>query len=671
MILTDKDIIIDVETFSMAVLDVVGTYKYALDPSTELLLFSYAFGNDIDTVYTVDLTKGERIPDHIMRALTNGHYRKHAHNAVFEILILHKCLNVPLIPEQWYCSMAAVAFCGLELSLENSARTLAHGVSKQKKGKDLIKLFSCPDKDGKRTYNDFSMMTEWLDFIEYNQYDVRTEAYNLLCLPELPEIFSSGTERDMWIIDFWVNTNGLKVNLQLARNADFFCDKEDEELLETISHVGIKNPNSRKQVLDWLNSFGYNYTSLKAENYDAYIEQADDELVKEVLNVKQNLSLTSASKFKKYVDTALKDRIYGTLQYYGAVRTGRWSGRGVQVQNLKRNEMPMEHLMLLRQLVLSGDYYSTKMYFGNVKSNITELGRTVIEPETGNVFLSSDFSAIEARVTAWIAGEQWRIDVFNSHGKIYEASAAMMFKMRVEDIAKGSLERIKGKYAELALGFGGWVGAFKRFGADKYMSDKEILDTAKAWRKANPNIVAMWADVNECAVGAVRDFFDAQQGNAEYPDYVEYHGSIRTTKFGVSYQVIQYYGRRWLTCKLLSGRRLMYFDPRLVIDSRNNLSFTYRRMSNEQSTWFGMIVENVVQAIARDLLVVKMVKLYRNYGLIPALHVHDEIVIESKEEYKQELSTLLNNTMSEPVEWAQGLPLKGDTTVLPFYMKGE
>lgn len=655
MKLTNKDIFIDVETYSECDISLAGTYKYAMHPTTKLLLLSFAIGED-STTYTYDVaTLGiGSIPSGFINMLSDPTYRKHAHNAMFEMLVLYNTLNVPIMVEQWYCSMACVAFCGLPLKLEDSANTLAHNVKKLKSGTALIKLFSTPDKNGKRTlWSD--RPREWAEFVAYNVSDVQTEQANILSLPELPEIFEDGIERDMWCMDMRINLRGVGVNTRLAKNADEMCAREDRELIDSVRHLGIDNVNSRKQLLDFLASRGFVVNSLKADDYDTYRAMAiarDDEIIEAVLNVKQSLSLTSASKFQKFVDTETNGRIYGTLQYYGANRTGRWSGRGAQPQNLKRNEMPLEALCTLRTLVLNNDYDSVKMYFGDVKSNIVELCRTVVEPAEGNVFLATDFSAIEARVTAWIADEKWRLDVFNTHGKIYEASAAMMFKMNVEDIKKGSLERIKGKYAELALGFGGWVGAFKRFGADKYMSDKEILDTAKAWREANKNIVAMWADVHENAVSAVRDF-----------------GEAKTTKFGVTYQGIEYNGRRWLQCFLPSGRRLMYYDPKLICDSRNQLSFSYRRMANEQDTWFGMLVENVVQAISRDLLVEKMVRLHRVTRELPVLHVHDEIVIERPAHEAETWKRLLDQVMGEEITWAKGLPLKGDTSILMFYMK--
>jgi len=653
MELTHRDVILDVETYSECDIALAGTYKYAMHPSTQLLLLAYTIGAS-DDVHLIDVaTDGiGAIPQYLIDVLSNPDYRKHAHNAMFEILILHKTLGLPIEPAQWYCSMACVAFCGLPLGLDESTRTLDHSHKKMQTGSALIKKFSCPNKSGTRNLP-HEYPSDWQEFKRYNIEDVKAEQHNLMCLPELPEIFDEGTERDMWVMDMYINLIGVGVNVKLARNADLMCEREDQELIDSVKYLGIDNVNSRKQLLEFLASRGYVFPSLKADDYDAYLDVAkDDEIVTTVLNVKKNLSLTSASKFKKFVDTETNGRIFGTLQYYGANRTGRWSGRGAQPQNLKRNDMPLDELRLLRTLVLQGHYEEVKYYFGDVKANIVELCRTVVEPANGNVFLATDFSAIEARVTAWIAGEQWRIDVFNTHGKIYEASAAMMFKLRIEDIKKGSLERIKGKYAELALGFGGWVGAFKRFGADKFMSDREILDTAKAWRQANPNIVAMWSDVHENAVSAVRDF-----------------GTPYTTKFGVTYQGIEYKGRRWLQCFLLSGRRLMYYDPKLIVSSRNEVTFSYRRMANEQETWFGIMVENVVQAISRDLLVEKMVRLWKATGVLPVLHVHDEILIEQPVQDAQTWKQRLDALMGEEITWAKGLPLKGDTSILEFYMK--
>jgi DNA polymerase bacteriophage-type len=653
MILTDKDIIIDVETSCDIDIKVVGTYKYCLHPSLRLLLLSFSIGDNKE-VWTFDVANGTQLPQWFVDVLFMPEYKKHAHNAIFEILVLQSHLKATLKPEQWYCSMAAVAFCGLPLKLEDSAFTLNHEFKKLAGGSDLIKKFSIPKKDG--TYNTaLNLPQDWSDFIHYNQVDVLTERANLECLPEIPEIFEAGEEREMWVLDYYINSKGLGVDVHLAQNADYMCNKEEEEMLYSIRDVGITNVNSRKQVLEFLQSRGYQCTTLKADDYDKYLSQAEnDEIVTTVLNVKRNLSMSSASKFQKFIDTEVNGKIYGTLQYYAANRTGRWGGRGAQPQNLKRNDMDFEYLTLLRNLVIACDYSGVKEYFGNVKETITELGRTVIIPAEGSELQATDFSAIEARVTAWLAGEQWRLDVFRTHGKIYEASAAMMFKVPIQSIAKNSMERMKGKYAELALGFGGWIGAFKKFGADKFMSDKEMTDVAKAWRKANPKIVEMWMNVEECAVSAVRDF-----------------GTAFTTRCGITYLGVEVNGRRWLTCRLLSGRRLMYYDPKLVAGRNGAMAFSYRRLANEQDTWYGILVENVVQAIARDLLVHKMITLWKEFGIIPVLHVHDEIVTETEKHKSQEMKKVLDYVMGMSVDWAKTLPLKGDTSILPFYMKGE
>lgn len=658
MKLTERDVIIDVETRSALDITSVGTYRYCLDASTRLLLFSFSVGTS-DDVYTFDVANGEQIPQEVLDVLVNPYYKKHAHNAPFEILILHNTLGMPLLYEQWYCSQVAVGYCGIPLSLDDSGSTLNARHHKMSQGKELIKFFSCPRKDN--TFNEpQANQKAWQDFIAYNKGDVLAEKSNLEALPEIPEVFEAGRERDMWLLDQRINCKGIEINAQLAINADAMCEREDVEFVESVKGLGINNPNSRKQVIDFLKERGIHITTLKAEDYDTLLDKAaGDEIATRLIEAKRQLSLSSASKFSAATSMLLNGRAYGTLQYYGAIRTGRWAGRGVQPQNMKRNEMPFEYLSLLRGFVIANDYDSIKMYFGNVKENIVELGRTMLQPSKGNKFASSDFSAIEARVTAWIANEQWRLDVFNTHGKIYEASAARMFKVDVSTITKGSKERIKGKFAELALGFGGWVDAFKRFGAEKFMTDKEMLETAIAWREASPNVVRMWHDTFDCVIQAVKD-----------------EGNPYTTKYGVTYKVevvrdaFNGVERKWLTCLLMSGRRLMYYQPELCI-SRGKLSFKYRRAANEQDTWYGIMVENVVQGIARDLLVEKLLHLDKMYGITPTFHVHDEIVVEAPDDSVENMRQLLNNVMSLEVAWAKGLPLKGDTEVLPFYMKGE
>lgn len=649
MKLLPNDVIIDVETSCDLDISQVGTYKYCTHSSLRLLLVSFTVGTS-DDVFTYDLTV-EALPQQFIDVLNDPHYRKHAHNAVFEILVFQTTLGITIDVRQWYCSMVAVAFCGLPLGLEDSAIALNSKYKKLKQGTSLIKFFSCPTKEG--GYNDPRMYPQkWEEYVIYNKYDVLTEKSNLEALPEIPEVFEEGSERSLWLLDFEINNVGIPVNVKLARNATAFCDKEDVDIYESAKGLGINNPNSRKQVIEFLQSRGIAITSLKADDYDTILTASEgDEIATAVIQAKQTLSLTSASKFQKFSDMEINGRIYGALQFYAAVRTGRWAGRGIQPQNMKRNEMPFESLELLRKFVLNGMYRETKMFFGDVKRNITELTRTIIEPKPDHVFLTTDFSAIEARVTAWIAEEQWRIDVFNTHGKIYEASASQMFKVPMESITKGSMERMKGKYAELALGFGGWVDAFKRFGAEKFMSENEMRETAVKWREASPNVVKMWSDTYECALCAIRD-------NVAY-----------TTKYGAKYELLTTdEGRKWLTCKLPSGRRLFYYEPELCA-SRGKLAFKYRRSANEQDTWYGIMVENVVQALARDLLAYKMLQLRIRNIIVPTFHVHDEIIIEVHKDDAQKYKKILDDIMSEEVPWAKGLPLKGDTSILPFYMK--
>lgn len=682
MILTERDVIIDVETRNKQELTgkkAVGTYKYVYDSSCELVLLSFTYGNlpnEPEYIYTYDLTKGDVIPQWFIDILSNPYYIKHAHNVAFEIGVLHNTLGVEPRIEQWIDDMALVAFCGLPLGLKDSSGTLGHKWGKLTYGDSLVKHYCTLNKNG--VYNDQTSVCKvyetdpttgkkkrepiylgWEHFVWYNKVDVLAEKENILSLPECPELTQEGIERDTFIMDYYINSRGLYINEDLARKADMLCDREDQEMIENFRlnypDVKIKNPNSGDEVKKWLKERGYNVDKLTKDDYEPYLKMTErDEISQIVLNVKKNLSLTSATKFEKFLLTAIGNRIYGTLQYYAANRTGRWGGRGAQPQNLKRNDMDFELLEFLRNCVLRGDYTTIKQVFGSVKENIIELGRTVIEPDKDHVFMPSDFSAIEARVTAWLAGEQWRLDVFNTHGKIYEASASMMFKVPLESIKKGSIERLKGKYAELALGFSGWVGAFYRFGADKFMTESEMTETANAWRKTNKHIVAMWDDIEDTAVRAVTDF-----------------GNPYSTKFGVIYQGVEYNGRYWLTCKLLSGRRLFYYNPRLIKGRGGKQSITYRRNANDQDTWRGMLTENVVQAIARDLLVYKMWYIWKVYGLLPHLHVHDELVYQFHKDVAEQWKPILNGIMAMEVDWAKGLPLKGDTSIIPFYMKPE
>jgi DNA polymerase len=636
---------IDIETYSSVDLRKSGVYRYAESPDFKVLMIAFAYG-------AADVQIVDDAPFDLINALTNPAIIKTAYNANFERVCLSKALGVELPADQWRCTMVHALELGLPGSLDEVAKALGVDQQKDAQGKRLIKKYCVPNRFGQQTLpTDDLIDTDWQAFKEYCMQDVRTE----MAVRKKLEMFPlHDSEWTLWSIDQAINDRGIEIDPVLVANAvnmnDMYCNKLEEEAIRL---TGLSNPNSLQQLKEWFKQAeNIEIDDLKKQTIPELLKDVQSDKAKRMLEIRQELSKTSVKKYDAMWQGKCKDnRLRGLLQFYGAGRTGRWAGRLVQVQNLPANKYV--DINNARHLVRSGDYEMTEMLYDSVPNVLSQLIRTAFIPKPGHRFIVADFSAIEARVIAWLAGEQWRLDVFNTHGKIYEASAAQMFKVPIESIGKGNPLRQKGKIAELALGYQGGVNALIAMGALKMgLDEEELPDIVKAWRKANPAIVKLWARMEEN--------FKLQ---IEYSDDL-WHVPPITYQFKKNIAFIH----------LPSGRRLAYVKPELQRHKRfeGKDEITYMgvdqmtRKWTRLSTYGGKLVENVVQAIARDCLAESLVRLERA-GYRTVMHVHDEVVLEvergvgSVEEVGQ--------IMGESLDWAPGLPLTADAFETDYYRK--
>lgn len=641
---------VDIETYSSTELKTSGVYKYVEAPDFEILLLSYAF--DDEPVQTIDLTK-EKLPQYIIDALLSPTVMKTAYNANFERTCLSKYLNVHLPIDQWRCSSVHALYLGLPGWLDGVAQALKLENQKDSAGKNLINYFSKPCKptkaNGGRTRNMPEHDPEkWAQYIKYNQQDVEVERAVRKVLEKYP---MPESEWRLWFIDQEITDRGVRIDPVLVQHAIECSERHKAKLeAEAVKLTGLENPNSVSQLKEWFEKAeGLEVESLNKKAIPALMKQVESETAERVLELRQELAKTSIRKYQAMERVVGQDgRARGLLQFYGANRTGRWSGRLIQIQNLRRNSLA--DLDLARKLLRAGDYESLELLFESVPDTLSQLIRTAIIPDDGHQFIVADFSSIEARVVAWLAGEKWRMDVFNGHGKIYEASAAQMFRVPIESIDKGSPLRQKGKIAELALGYGGSVGALKAMGAlEMGLAEDELPDLVKTWRAANPNITKFWWDVEAAAHDAVRD------------------GKITTLQYGLTFT----YEAGCLFIKLPSGRRLAYPRPRIETDERfNKPVLTYEGI--EQKLWKRLktygpkLVENIVQAVSRDCLATAIVRLHEaGYRIV--FHVHDEVIAEMP--FGSGSVEEMCEIMSQPISWAPGLPLGADGFECSYYQK--
>lgn len=654
---------IDIETYSPTDLTKAGVYRYSEDPGFDILLFAYAY--DDGPVHVEDLTNYV-IPVELVRDILDPGVLKCAFNAQFERVCLSRYIldthlryyehllkdfrGAFLPPEPWRCTMVHSRYLALPGDLDGTAKALQLTEGKDTAGKALIRYFSKPckptKKNGGATRNKPGSDPEkWAQFVEYNRQDVVVERAISRKLERWPVPVS---EWELWYLDQRINDRGVAVDRLLVDQAVTMDSEHSCGVRDRMAEVtGLDNPNSVAQLKTWLADNGTEADSLAKDAVAGLMDDADGD-VREALELRQALSRTSVKKYEAMAAGMCSDgRVRGLLAFYGASRTGRWAGRLVQVQNLPRNYL--HDLDLARNLVKAGDRETVELLFGDVPDVLSQLIRTALVPAAGHRFIISDFSAIEARVIAWVAGETWRMEVFATTGKIYEASASAMFHVPTDSIKKGDPLRQKGKVAELACGYGGSVGALKNMGADKMgLSDAELKDIVKKWREASPHIVDLWWAVEEAAMIAI-----------------ETKGEARTHGIGFRYE------NGVLFVRLQSGRDLVYPSARIGIDEKfNTKCITY--LGKDTGVWTRLhtygpkIVENIIQAVSRDCLAEAMLRLAKA-GYKAVMHIHDEVVLEvpagrgSLDE--------VNRIMGEPVDWAPGLLLGAAGFESDYYMK--
>lgn len=659
---------IDIETRSSVDISKAGAYKYAQSPDFQILLFAYQV--DEEPVQIVDLANGEPVPEDLVQALSDPMVLKHAYNAAFEWYCLNRAgYTTPI--SQWRCTMAHGLYCGYTAGLDATGKAIGLPQDKRKlaTGKALIRYFCVPCKptksNGNRTWNQpWHDEEKWDLFKEYCKQDVVTEHEILARLKQFPMPYA---EERQWQMDVLMNAYGVRVDTALIEGALYIDGISTQKLTdEAIRLTGLANPNSAAQLVPWLND----HCRKSPEDPDAFqdiqkatvaeaLGKADEypENVVQMLKIRQQLGKTS---IKKYVamDTAEGegDRVRGLTQYYGANRTGRWAGRLVQMQNLPRNYI--KTLDYARNIVKAKNYDGLKLLYGNVPDTLSQLIRTAFIPSDGHKFVVADFSAIEARVIAWLAGEQWVNEVFATHGKIYEATASQMFGVPVDRIAKGNPEyalRQKGKVATLALGYQGGTSALIAMGALQMgLTEEELPDIVQRWRQANPRIRDLWYAVENAALAAMQ----TAQPQAIYGLIFALEGDL-------------VYGQSFMTVQLPSGRKLYYPKPFLQENQFGKLALNYYTVGQQTrkwevaSTYGGKMTENIVQAVARDCLAVTLERIAAKH-LQVVFHVHDEVIIDAPMEITvDEICDL----MAEPIPWAPGLILKGAGFESMYYMK--
>lgn len=648
---------IDIETYSPNDIS-FGVYKYSESEEFEILLFSYAY--DFGEVHVVDLASGETIPDDVVLDLKRDEVIKHAYNAQFEITCLNRA-GYQTYVEQWRCTMIHGAYLGYPMGLAKLGKAL--GLSqdklKDKAGAALIRYFSVPckptKKNGGRTRNlPKHDPDKWAAYIAYNKQDVVTEmeCYRRLSAFPVPEEVES-----QWQVDIRMNATGVGIDRELVNGALDIDEENKKALLEEAYELtGLSNPNSRNQLLDWLNSnTNLELEKLTKDSVAAAMSDADD-LAKKVLTIRKKLAKSSVSKYEMMASATGQDgRLRGTLQFYGANRTGRWAGRLLQVQNLPRNYIT--NLDIARDLVRASNRVGLGLLFGDVSDTLSQLIRTAIVAKEGYTLCVADFSAIEARVIAWLSGETWRQKVFAEGGDIYCASASSMFGVPVVKHGVNGHLRQKGKVAELALGYQGGVNALKAMGAlDMGLTEEELPNIVELWRQASPKIKALWYTVEKAAV------------------YTVTTGNPMTIEHGITFrlEVDPFYGYRYMTIELPSGRKLFYPDPHIKLNSFDKEAVHFKTQLNNawvmESTYGGKLVENITQAIARDRLAITLMRLYDN-GLPAIMHIHDEAVIEVPKDEASEYLDIVEKTFALPIPWAEGLVLTAAGFTNDYYMK--
>lgn len=636
-----KFLSLDLETYSDIDINKAGVYRYVDSPEFKILLFAYAV--DGGEVQLVDLTRGERIPKEILDALSNPAITKWAYNASFERVALSAFLGMPtgtyLDPAGWKCSMVWAATLGLPMGLAKVGEVLALDKQKMSEGRDLIRKFCIPNKKTGERLMPEEAPEDWETFRSYNIRDVETEMGIQRRISAFP--CSEELWQEYWI-DQRINDRGVEVDLTLAKSAVEMSGVLSQDLKERMRDLtGLENPNSTAQLDLWLREHGVDMESLGKKEVATVIDDTDDPIIKEVLQLRLQSAKSSVKKYETMLRATCTDgRARGMFQFYGAMRTGRFAGRILQLQNLPQNHI--DNIALVRELARRGELESLEMMFDSVPDILSQLIRTAFVAREGSRFIVADFSAIEARVIAWLAGEEWRMQAFAEGKDIYCASASAMFGVPVVKHGINGELRQKGKVAELACGYGGSVGALKAFGADKMgLTEDEMLSIVNNWRASSPRIVQLWWDVDRAVKTAIAEGTTQQT-----------HGLLFKVQKGI------------LFIKLPSGRSLAYVKPRLI-----DGEITYEGISSNKGwarlkTWGPKVVENCTQAISRDLLLNAMRKVGPDARI--CMHIHDELVIEAGDELTLDE---VCKRMAEIPEWAEGLLLRADGYETKFYLK--
>ena len=666
-----KTLSIDIETYSSIDLTKSGVYKY-IQNDFEILLIAYAY--DDEEIKIIDLKNNEKIPEKLKEDILDENIIKTAFNANFERVCLSKYFNTYLSPKMFRCTQVHALYLGLPHGLENVAKSLRLKEQKLEEGKSLIRFFNKRENLDLLTSNNENIkkgevLKKYEEFKKYCINDVRVERSirKILEKVKLPE-----SEQKLWQLDQEINDRGVLVDSKLLNNAIYYDNYFKNILIEKLKTItNINNPKSNNQMKDYLNSLGLNVNSLSKESVESLLNSDEVkknphyEKIKEVLHLRKMLNKTSTKKYESMKRCMCDDeRIRGLFQFYGANRTGRWAGRLVQVQNLPQNKI--NNLEKVREKIRNDiikDFPSRKKEFNknlnlnlynneNLSSLLSQLIRTTFIPKKNHRFIIADFSAIEARIIAYLSNEKWRIDVFNTHGKIYEASASKMFKVDIDEITKESELRQKGKIAELALGYQGGVGALVSMGAyNMNLCESELIEIVKAFRSSNPNIVKLWNNAQKAFIEAVKN------------------KSVVHIDKNISF----IYEGNILFIKLPSGRRLSYIRPKIDYDNIfNKYIITYEgidpttKKSKRLTTYGGKLVENIVQAIARDVLAQAMMNL-KNHGFNIVMHVHDEIVLEVENGVSsvEEVCEI----MCKENKYLKGLKLKADGFESKYYKK--
>ena len=650
---------IDIETYSSVDLAKAGVYAYTEAPDFDILLIGYKY-DDEDEVHVIDTLAVDRDFDEELyefrQALTDPSIVKTAFNANFERTCLAKWTGAAMPPEEWRCTMIKALTMGLPGNLADVGMALGLPEDKLKdpQGKALIQFFSKPCKptrtNGQRTRNLPAHDPEkWKLFIAYNRQDVVTEQEILkrLAVYKIPD-----SEQALWSLDQHMNDNGVKLDIPMVEKIVEYDTQRRQELQEEAQTItGLSNPNSLAQLKKWLASQGVEMASVTKDTIAEALAGDLPENVRRTLGIRTALGKTSVAKYSTMLTAVCQDhRLRGILQFYGANRSGRWAGRLVQTHNLAKNSLP--DLDMARELAAAGDFDTMQTLFGETAFVFSELIRTAFIPSDGCRFVVSDFAAIEARVISWISGEEWRLEAFRAGKDIYCETASQMYKVPVVKHGENGHLRQKGKVAELACGYQGGIGAMKRMDKGGTIPEEELQAVVDAWRAANPKIPKLWRTCELAAKTAIEE-----------------HRTVRIAH-GIAFSYIN--GNLFI--KLPSGRKLCYWDTRLKLDPRDGRDhIVYMGVNQETKQWGetetygGKLVENIVQATARDCLAVAMTRV-SELGYKIVMHVHDEMIVDVPNEDK-EAPAVINDIMGQPIDWAPGLPLKGDTYETPFYKK--